>query len=86
MLLESYEIASSQMLNKDKTSIYFSKDTREDTKQIITSITRVRATTSYEKYLRLPASVGKSKASSFKGIVDKMQDRVKNWNTKYLHK
>ncbi|XP_042948632.1 uncharacterized protein LOC122281317 [Carya illinoinensis] len=72
-LLKVYELASSQRLNKDKTSIYFSKNTKEEAKAFITSIAGIRGTSSYEKYLGLPALIGKSRAQSFKGILDKLK-------------
>ena len=83
-LLESYEVASGQRLNKEKTSIFFSTNTREETMEIITSIARMRGTTSYEKYLGLPALIGRSRAHSFKSILDKVKARISNWKNKFL--
>lgn len=43
MLLDSHEKASRQRLNKDETSIFFSKNTQEATKEVIINIAGVRA-------------------------------------------
>ncbi|XP_042990668.1 uncharacterized protein LOC122317666 [Carya illinoinensis] len=83
-LLASYERASGQRLNKDKTSIFFSSNTREQTKEIVTSIAGIRGTSSYEKYLGLPALVGRGRYQSFKGILDRVQTKLNSWKTKLL--
>jgi hypothetical protein len=44
-----------------KTSIFFTTNTIRAARDYILSLARVHSTTSYEKYLRLPAVVGKSK-------------------------
>ncbi|XP_035550661.1 uncharacterized protein LOC118349577 [Juglans regia] len=84
MLLDSYEKASGQKLNKDKSSIFFNKNTREATKEVIINIESVKAITSYKKYLGLPALVGKSRAITFRSLIDKVKDRLRNWKTKFL--
>ncbi|XP_042939447.1 uncharacterized protein LOC122274476 [Carya illinoinensis] len=83
-LLECYERAFGQRLNNDKTSIFFSSNTREQTKDIVTNIAGIRGTNSYEKYLGLPALVGRSRSQSFQGILDKVQAKLNSWKTKLL--
>lgn len=72
LILEICKNASGQKLNKYKTSIYFSQNTRQETKNIITSITTgIRTSNSYEKYLGLLDLVGKStRHGAFKSILD----------------
>jgi hypothetical protein len=59
-ILELYERASGQMLNRDKTSVFFSRNTDKSVKEIILRLAGVPATQRYDKYLGLPALVGKS--------------------------
>lgn len=67
-ILGLYEQASGQKLNRDKTSIFFSRNTKQETKDFILSIVGVSSSTSYEKYLGLPPLVGRSRVSTFTSI------------------
>lgn len=69
-LLKKYEAASGQKLNKDKTSIFFSRNTSTEKKQVITHLSGLQATQSYDKYFGLPTLVGKSCTHAFSGIKD----------------
>lgn len=62
-LLVIYERASGQILSKDKTSRFFSKNTPQEVKCNIIKIAGVRAYDSLEKYLGLPVMLGRSKSS-----------------------
>lgn len=52
-LLKLYEQASGQILNKDKTFIFFSQNTPHDVRQMIIQIAGIQVTESLEKYLGL---------------------------------
>lgn len=58
-ILKVYENASGQKLNREKTSIFFSKNTKQATKAHILSVAGVSSTRQYETYLGLPGLVGK---------------------------
>ena len=49
-LLEKYEVASGQKLNKEKTSIFFSRNTSPEKKLEISQLSGLQATQSYDKY------------------------------------
>ncbi|XP_042983236.1 uncharacterized protein LOC122312642 [Carya illinoinensis] len=85
-LLECYEKASGQRLNKEKTSIYFSKNTPYEIKAMILSIAGVRSSCSYERYLGLPAFVGRSRSKAFSSILDRVSSKICNWKNKFLSK
>ncbi|XP_040994384.1 uncharacterized protein LOC121240933 [Juglans microcarpa x Juglans regia] len=70
-LLELYEHASGQRLNKDKTSISFNKNTRGEARDLILQIAGIQSSQPYEKYLGLPSLIGRSKTKGFKCILDK---------------
>jgi hypothetical protein len=57
-ILEVYEKASGQKINKEKTSIFFSRNTNRAFRDHISSIIGITATKCYEKYLGLPVLVG----------------------------
>ena len=53
------------MVNKDKTTLIFSKNTMEDIKKTIKLSLGVPAIQHYEKYLGLPSFVGRNKKACF---------------------
>jgi hypothetical protein len=67
-ILSTYEIASGQRLNQAKTSIFFSRNTSDVAKQEIIRLSGIPSTQRYDKYLGLPALVGKSRRQAFKSI------------------
>jgi hypothetical protein len=83
-LLDLYEKASGQKLNRDKTSIFFSKNTRRETRDHLLLLAGVNSTRRYEKYLGLPSLVGKSRMASFMGIKNRIWERINGWKEKFL--
>ena len=71
-ILSSYEKVLGQKLNRDKTALFFSKSTPSDVQRQIMEILEGSELKQYEKYLGLPAMVGKNKRASF----DKLKQRV----------
>lgn len=68
-ILTQYKKASGQMLNKVKTSLFFSKNTPTNVKHNITLIAGVKAHGSFQKYLGLPAIMEKNKTRCFQNLV-----------------
>ena len=58
--LDVYERESGQKLNREKTSIYFSKNTKVEFKEYIASIAGISITSNFERYLGLPTFIGQS--------------------------
>ncbi|KAF5447221.1 hypothetical protein F2P56_032789 [Juglans regia] len=83
-LLGLYENASGQQLNKSKTSIFFNANTRQVPRDHILGITGTQSTSCYETYLGLPVLIGRSRHAAFKGILDRMRNKINNWKTKFL--
>jgi hypothetical protein len=73
-ILQVYEEASGQKLNKEKTAIFFSRNTQVDTKAHIASVVGVDPSQNYEKYLGLLALIGKSQVSTFTDIKGNIWD------------
>ena len=67
-ILDDYEKASGQKLNKQKTSIYFSRNTSVGVNRSLSQVIGVPATQKYKSYLGLPALVGRSHLCSFEGL------------------
>jgi hypothetical protein len=75
-ILRTYEVASGQKLNQEKTSIFFSRNTSEIRRQEILEVSGIPVTQRYDKYLGLPALVGKSRTQAFKSIKDRVWKRL----------
>jgi hypothetical protein len=82
--LGRYEVASGQQLNLNKTSIFFSRNTSEERKLEITTLSGLQATQMYDTYLGLPVLVGKSRFQAFQVIKDRVWKRLNNWKLKFL--
>ena len=67
-LLAIYEIASGQMINKEKTTLFFSRNTDEATQEALKVALSVPVIRHYEKYLGLPSFVGQDRNACFTQI------------------
>jgi hypothetical protein len=65
-------------------SLFFSRNTRIEGRNEIIQLSSFQTTNQYEKYLGLPMLVGESKA--FKGIRDRVWNRLNSWKAKFLRK
>jgi hypothetical protein len=83
-VLDDYEKASGQKLNKGKTSLFFSRNTGDDMKAQMLSVAGITSTQKYEKYLGLPALIGRSKVSSLLGIKGRIWDKMQGRREKFL--
>ena len=71
-ILSLYERASGQRLDREKTSIFFSKATSEGTSEEISNFLGVPEVKEYATYLGLPAVVGKNKKASLRYIKERI--------------
>jgi hypothetical protein len=71
-ILEKYEACSGQMVNKEKSTILFSKNTKNRCKDEMKGILNISAEGLSRKYLGLPTYVGKSKAKIFEYLKEKV--------------
>ena len=84
MILEMYEKASGQAMNREKTALFFSKNTSSETKDKTMRIVRVSEIKSHEQYLGLPSIIGRSKKKAFDGLKDRLWKRLNGWQEHYL--
>ena len=75
-ILEVYEKASSQQINAEKTTLFFEKPVREETKNSIKLLLDMPEIKHYEKYLGLPAVVGKNRRASLNYIKDRVWGKL----------
>ena len=83
-ILSLYEKASGQKLNREKTTIFFSKAVKEDTKTQISNYLEVPEVKEYEKYLGLPAVIGRKKKESLNYLKERVWSILQGWKEKLL--
>ncbi|XP_060965129.1 uncharacterized protein LOC115720309 [Cannabis sativa] len=85
-VLHDYSLASGQMVNFNKSSLYFSPNTTEDIKSQITSLLSIPIRDSIEKYLGLPQTFGRSKKEAFNYLTDRVWSHLNKWNAQHFSK
>ena len=83
-LLAYYETASGQVINKEKTTLYFNRNTNEVTQEAIKVALDVPAIRHYEKYLCLPSFVGRNRTACFTQIKERIWGHMQGWKEKLL--
>ena len=83
-VLEDYQRDSRQKLNREKTSLYFSKNASGDVKNYVKEKLGARVVQHHEKYLGLPPLVGKGKRKAFNRIKDQVGRKIARWKGKRL--
>ena len=71
-------------MNREKTALFFSKNTSSETKDKIMRIVGVNEIKSHEQYLGLPSIIGRSKRKAFDGLKDRLWKRLNGWQEHFL--
>jgi len=85
-ILNVYERASGQVINRNKSSILFSPNSDHQVKLQVRNILSIDQEARSEKYLGLPVTVGKSRKRTFEYIKKKVWVRIQGWQEKLLSK
>ena len=85
-ILAVYELASGQQLNRAKTSLFFSPNTKPEIKNEIQARFGAQVIKQHKKYLGLPSLVGKNKKNTFKEIKEKLAKKLAGWKERFLSK
>ncbi|KAL0006736.1 hypothetical protein SO802_008238 [Lithocarpus litseifolius] len=83
-VLKDYERVSGQKLNKEKTSLYFSKNTDRGVQEQVKQKFGAEIICHHEKYLGLPPLVGRGKRKAFNRIKDQVGRKIARWKGKLL--
>ena len=75
-ILGKYEVALGQKINSDKTTLFFSKNVSDSSKELVKNLLVVPEIREYEKYLGFPAVVGRNKKASLTYIKDRMWGKL----------
>jgi hypothetical protein len=75
-ILNLYERCSGQMINKAKSAVLFSKNTKATQRKEVCDTLQVTKETMNERYLGLPVHVGRSKGGTFAYLKDRVWKRI----------
>lgn len=77
-------MGSGQLVNKSKSAIFFSKNCSDSDKDVVKQSTGIQKEALCEKYLGLPAAVGRSNKDAFEAIPTKIRGLMHGWGEKQL--
>ncbi|KAM6571899.1 hypothetical protein CsatA_015979 [Cannabis sativa] len=83
-LLQLFEIASGQQVNFSKSSVFFSTNVPNATRDRLCGILRMRLADEHSTYLGLPCVMGRNKDAILGFLKDKMQKRIQGWEGRIL--
>ncbi|XP_060965673.1 uncharacterized protein LOC115711034 [Cannabis sativa] len=83
-LLQLFERASGQKVNLNKSSAFFSSNTRADIRSRICGMMQVQEAGADSMYLGLPSTVGRNKNAVLGFLKEKMKKRISSWEGKFL--
>jgi hypothetical protein len=83
-ILDLYERCSGQMINKAKSVVLFSKNTKAIQRKEVCDTLQVTRETMNERYLGLPVYMGRSKGGTFAYLKDRIWKRIQGWKEKFL--
>jgi hypothetical protein len=84
-ILQAYEAASGQVINRDKSSILFSKNTKRRLKKSIMRIMGLQSENHGGKYLGLPIYIGRDRAKAFAYVKEKIWKRIIGWKERFFY-
>ena len=83
-ILRTYEAASGQKINTEKSSIFFSPNTSQELKDEILNILGPMTDSCHTEYLCLPSIIGRSKKLIFTQTKEKVYKKLASWKGKLL--
>ncbi|XP_073367527.1 uncharacterized protein [Aegilops tauschii subsp. strangulata] len=85
-ILSNYEACSGQVVNKEKSAILFSKNTKVEDKGDLMKQLNIAREGFSGKYLGMPVYIGKSKVKAFQYLKEKVWKLLQGWKEKLLSK
>ncbi|CAH9109352.1 unnamed protein product [Cuscuta europaea] len=83
-ILHDYEMASGQMINLNKSRIFFSPNVPNEHQVGLIEMLGVGLAGEEERYLGLPAMVGRSKRKILDYLRQRIVNRIQSWNNQFL--
>ena len=83
-ILSTYEVASGQKLNMEKSEVSFSRNIDQEKKNLLQMKLSFKAVEGHDKYLGLPTYVCGSKKKVFQYIQERVLKKLKGWKEGFL--
>jgi hypothetical protein len=83
-IITTYQQASGQLVNYNKSEIIFSMKVQQKYRGVITKILPMPIVDHFNKYLGQPTHIGRSKTQVFNYIQDKVWKKLKGWKEKNI--
>ncbi|KAL0399793.1 UNVERIFIED_CONTAM: putative mitochondrial protein [Sesamum radiatum] len=83
-VLTKFEKASVLLVNLEKSSVAFSRNTPADLREELANVMGTNVVARHERYLGLPAAVSRSKTMVFQNLVDMVWAKLQSWKCKNL--
>ena len=83
-ILKVYEDSSRKLLNKQKTSLFFSQNIDPATQEAIKTLFGAQVIKQHETYLGLPSLIVRSKTNTFAHLKEKVAKKLARWKEKLL--
>lgn len=83
-ILQKYEMASGQCINRGKSAITFSSKTSPECKTRVKAELNINQEGGIGKYLGLPEHFGRKKRDIFSSIIDRIRQKAQGWTARYL--
>ncbi|CAA7038024.1 unnamed protein product [Microthlaspi erraticum] len=85
-ILKEYEATSGQQINFGKSSVQFGHTVDPGVRQEVHQILGITAVGGVGTYLGIPESLGGAKTKIFSFLVERQNQRINGWNSKWLSK
>lgn len=85
-ILQTYERASGQAINFDKSGVFFSKNVNEQLRADLSNILGVHRPLNTGCYLGLPSLIGRDKKYIFHYVRDRLWAKLQGWRNKKVSK
>jgi len=79
-ILETYNRGSGQLVNKEKSAVFFSSNCDEQVKQDFRCVLHIDTEALFDKYLGLPTAVGRSSTEAFDFMATRIKNLVGTWS------
>lgn len=86
IILDRYEAISGQVINYNKSTITFSPNTKEESRQEVCQQLGVIEVQMPGKYLGMPMRIGRNKVSSFAFLTERIEQKLQGWHNISLSK
>jgi hypothetical protein len=83
-IITTYQNASGQLVNVNKSEIMFTKHVNNQTRNDIHSLLPMQRVDYFSKYLGVPTHIGRSRNQVFQFIQDRVWKKLKGWKEKNL--